>query len=286
MYFLALLFPKTLFRQPGRELTLTAEDQISITKELGWLDRCRLHYSCGNWGSNPLPTRLIDVGESDARIRLVVPGKSRGQYLCLSHCWAGHQPLKSEKKALKELLERIPWDCLPKTFQEAISFTRALGSRYIWIDSLCILQDDNEDWIKESAQMEEVFKYSYLTLAATTGSDGSSGLYTERVERSNTTVLGHDSEYTVSARIPIDHASKWAPPKRTQRQFPLLSRAWVFQEQLLSSRVLHFGPHELVWEYQHEVLCECGKNKEIKSGKTYLSSTLAGVEEAPSHHRW
>jgi hypothetical protein len=56
---------------------------------------------------------------------------------------------------------------LPQNFQNAVFMTRALGSRYIWVDSLCIIQDSAEDWAREGSQMDEVHKFARLTLAAT-----------------------------------------------------------------------------------------------------------------------
>jgi Heterokaryon incompatibility protein (HET) len=69
----------------------------------------------------------------------------------------------------------ITWDKLPRTFQDAISFTRRLKIRYLWIDSLYIFQDDNKDWQRQASRMPSIYENSYVTLAAM-ASDSSNGV--------------------------------------------------------------------------------------------------------------
>lgn len=127
----------------------------------------------------PLPTRLLDVGDSDHPIRLWESASSaKGEYACLSHCWGSHQLLRTligNLEAFKH--DGIPWDQLPKTFQEAITFTRSLGLQYLWIDSLCIVQDDISDWNKEAANMAAIYQNSFITLAATDAANSREGLF-------------------------------------------------------------------------------------------------------------
>jgi hypothetical protein len=71
------------------------------------------------------------------------------------------------------LASSVPLDELPKTFQDAIQITKCLGIRYLWIDSLCIIQDSTQDWGKEAAAMSQVYKNAYWYIAATSASDSS-----------------------------------------------------------------------------------------------------------------
>jgi len=75
--------------------------------------------------------------------------------------------------------ERILWDALHKTFQNAVHFTRLLGIRYVWIDSLCIVQDDKKEWDREASNMCSIYENSFLTIAATNAKDPSGGLYSK-----------------------------------------------------------------------------------------------------------
>ena len=98
-----------------------------------------------------LPHRIIEVAPDDASIELrTVETNGRcGQHATLSHCWGARDqwPLRTTKANLPDHLKGIPHRLLPKTFQDAVVVTRALGLRYLWIDSLCIIQDDEGDWV-------------------------------------------------------------------------------------------------------------------------------------------
>lgn len=89
-----------------------------------------------------LPSRVIDVGESDGSREpyLFVPDGCCGRYTTLSHCWGKHLPLKTTMSTLRTRRHAIPFETLPKTYRDAVSITRSLGIRYVWIDSLCIVQ--------------------------------------------------------------------------------------------------------------------------------------------------
>ncbi|CAG5174570.1 uncharacterized protein ALTATR162_LOCUS7815 [Alternaria atra] len=155
----------------------------------------------------------------------------------------------------------IPWDELPKTFQEAILVTRELGLNYLWIDSLCIIQDSKADWQLESAEMAGIYQSAFLTLAATSSPDSNGGLWVR--SQSNTltyakVILRHDGkDYPVYVKERPVH---WPAATETyvNQTFPLLTQGWVYQERLLSPRFLHFGKDELVWECLEESVCECG----------------------------
>jgi hypothetical protein len=119
---------------------------------LACIETCISTHGCGSTGENELPTRVIDISDPGS-IRLVETNLSMGKYVCLSHCWGGYQPLRTTQETLQSHLKAIPWAGFPKTYQDAIVFTRFLGVKYLWIDSLCIIQDDLDDWARESASI-------------------------------------------------------------------------------------------------------------------------------------
>jgi hypothetical protein len=128
-------------------------------------------------GPPKLPHRVLDVTISDENsVRLVETQGKVGYWACLSHCWGEKQPLKTTRDpdTLSQHQIAIPWDTLPKTFQDAIFVTRALGIQYLWIDSLCIIQDDSVDWQFQSAQMADIYRNSILTIAGSASSHGRS----------------------------------------------------------------------------------------------------------------
>ena len=181
----------------------------------------------------------------------------------------------------------IPWDTLSDTFQQAIDFTRRLGMNFIWIDSLCIIQDDNSDKDSQIALMETIFEQAHLTIAATRCRDAKEGLYSKLRQvslgprgRFRRKCVGDtsprrdpDPANKLQARPFVHHFSRSIGADHYKPDtFPLLDRAWVFQEWTLSQRVLHFTEQELVWECRSGSACECSRTGQ--SNKEYFHSKL------------
>jgi hypothetical protein len=128
----------------------------------------------------------------DARLQ----NHSLGKYMTLSHCYGtGQDVLRTTTHTLKGFEESIPWSDLPKTFQDAVNLTRALGVRWLWIDSLCILQDSASEKAEESNKLGGIFGNSYLTLAATSASDSREGLFFPRAEPTKLKAAGDKGVY-------------------------------------------------------------------------------------------
>lgn len=107
-----------------------------------WLNDClRNHPQCEIRMVPELPRRVIDVGNGRPRL-LIAENGARGHWVALSHCWGKTNTFKTTLKTIESLKSCIEWKELPTTFQHAILVTRALGVQYLWIDSLCIIQDD------------------------------------------------------------------------------------------------------------------------------------------------
>lgn len=194
-------------------------------------------------------------------VRLIDPSGEQleGAYVALSYCWGGaeFQSWKLTTSNISHLRTGVPVDELPRTFRDAIEVTKALGKRYLWIDALCIMQDENgiEDWRTESVLMEAYYFNSFCTIAATVSGDVTQGLFRERnVDAFHMPVLRlRDSLGGTTPYILLD-ASGWDP---TEGNRAVLSRrAWVWQERLLSRRVLHFGKDQLAFECRHGLVTE------------------------------
>jgi hypothetical protein len=171
----------------------------------------------------------------------------------LSHCW-GREPIYSLlNRNIEELSKHIQTDKLPNVFRDAIFMTHLLGFRYLWIDSLCIIQDSKDDWVKEAPRMGGVYRRAACNLAATGFSDGRNGLFSTRDGKllSPLKVYVDWDGVRPQRGIPIrgeyylsddDH---W---KISVCNAPLNRRAWVVQERILSPRIIHFGDKQLLWE--------------------------------------
>ncbi|KAL8779486.1 MAG: hypothetical protein Q9203_001387 [Teloschistes exilis] len=246
-------------RPPTKEV-LSPENMRLIFR---WLDSCDAnHTSCEHQRLPRLPTRVIDVGSTGGSevIRLIESGNIPGNYVVLSHCWGSgtNGAIRNESKLLQgnmESLQRgIDFKSLANNFKDAITATKKLQIRYLWIDALCIIQDSPSDWARESAHMDEIYANSYLTLAATsakTSSDGFLKDYDSPVairswkSPKDPTI---DGKYYLTYRHSVLNTWQYIEDKTLWA-----TRGWIFQERLMSRRILHFLPDfELAWECRTE----------------------------------
>jgi hypothetical protein len=146
-----------------------------------WLETCKQgHDECKGDESSQLSTRVLDI--SGDQVRLYEAQGEYGQYLTLSYCWGKAQIITTTTETKQERMKEISWSSLSKTFRDAVIVSRHLGFRYLWIDSLCIIQDDKQDWEREAARMALIYKGSQLTIAVTSSKDGSEGCFGKRFE--------------------------------------------------------------------------------------------------------
>ncbi|KAH8651520.1 heterokaryon incompatibility protein-domain-containing protein, partial [Tricladium varicosporioides] len=234
-----------------------------------WLNDCRQsHLTCRD-NSNFIPSRVIDVGPLDGsrepRLYLTSEKDRCMPYLTLSYCW-GEQTeqntnLVTTNITFNERQISIPMDDLPLCCKDAVKITRKLGFRFIWIDAICIIQEQEtkEDWIKESGQMAQIYANSILTISA-----GSS-------DRCNDSILQPRYESDVGLQIQVK--GNILNETIGIREFPaalgqalwkteIYKRGWTMQERTLSNRILHFTPHQIFWQCTTTEHSEDGRNKE------------------------
>lgn len=226
---------------------------------LNWIDNCSSkHKRCAQRFESGLPHRVLDLGPSNSTLdpRLYeVTTVHKAKFIALSHRWGNRVILKTEKANLSDHKSGIPWSKLSTTFQEAIKITRWLGIRYIWIDSLCIVQDDPVDWERESENMAFIYEQAHVVLAARTRPDRDSCLpetfkvYQKPLKQGNQLI-------PVNVRLGILHEflhKNSSSPNSDE----LLDRGWCFQERLLATRVLHLTQREVVFECRQCIECQC-----------------------------
>ncbi|KAK0616437.1 heterokaryon incompatibility protein-domain-containing protein [Immersiella caudata] len=220
-----------------------------------WLRECEeRHDDCSVIPKAPvLPTRVIDVGVGTDNLSLHYPHGAAGRYVALSHCWGGRITPTLSASTHDPFLRGIPYDQLPANFQDAVVITRRLGIRYLWIDSLCIIQDSVQDWLEESKKMGGIYEDATLTIAAMTSSKSTDGILgtnqTKAKQPDSVSIPAlRAGDRTVNARVE-------ALPKKKDQEYladlitnsVLASRGWTLQESVLSARVLFFGAKQIYW---------------------------------------
>ncbi|KAH7152555.1 heterokaryon incompatibility protein-domain-containing protein, partial [Dactylonectria macrodidyma] len=274
---------------------------VSRAKE--WLSTCTKHHGdCLVPARTELPSRVLVV--SNHKVILRETKGEIGRYVALSHCWGRNPVVRTLRANIRDHKENIPWPALSKTFQDAIILTWRLGFHYLWIDSLCIIQDDPDDWAEQASRMAQVFSNAQLTIAASRAADGAGGCFTRYASEPFTLV---ETDGQVRA---VTDPGAWAAfvpaPATTDRdgatrrlrigpqiehgltRAPLLQRAWVLQEQVLSPRLLHFACGELYWECVSHVACECRgweRRAETLQSETRLRKAHGRLVELRHRHR-
>ena len=274
-YGLGTSFSPWLLLGQGHDISADCGSDACFDLARSWLRECEREHprcvkSCG-----PLPTRVVDVGSKEGACSLYVSMGERVPYTTLSHRWAEPEVMcRTLTDNLEARTKAIVAKDLPRTFQDAITITRRLGIKYLWIDSLCIIQDSDEDWKKESRNMASIFSNSHLTIEATSATDPSKGCFLP--SRGRGTVL---DQMDIRARdgtvcrvcIRRDslrnlmhlHNRRDGYNKVLLTEFGtppediLSDRGWVYQERLQSTRILHYTSVELYWECQTKTSCEC-----------------------------
>ncbi|KAF2655804.1 HET-domain-containing protein [Lophiostoma macrostomum CBS 122681] len=227
-----------------------------------WIAQCdQSHEDCKISGSPSLaPKRLIDVGDPlqlahEHLIKLVENVAGPVAYVALSHCWGLHQGFTTTIATLRDRQKNIEWVELPKTFQDSIFVTRKLGLRYLWIDSLCIVQDDDADWSAESVKMHNIYEHSYLTVAAAVAKGDDVGFLQTSEERARyDSFLVDLSDFGKGETVRVREIHDY---RTTRTKHILDSRAWTLQEVLIPPRLLTFSV-TVFFECRQGNACECG----------------------------
>ncbi|KIV78433.1 hypothetical protein PV11_10153 [Exophiala sideris] len=227
--------------------------KIPLKKINIWIEQCAKQHgdTCRPHSRSPrvleLPLRLIDV-----YTHAVVEGRSvRQNYTTLSYVWGNVDVLKHYRHNWASLSEAGALNSLrlPLTVRHAIEVTEQLGYRYLWVDALCIRQDDEEEKAAEIAKMGTIYSNSSLTIVALTGLDADAGLSgVGQCERSTRSSLANSSDSTlVTTFLGLEtalDASPWS------------ERGWTLQEQVLSTRCLFFGQHQLYFQCRTAIFSE------------------------------
>lgn len=228
------------------QLSTSTSSDATLKLARWWINRCsRSHLLCQSLSNHEarLPSRLVYVGSLDGfhqpRLCYGRSLKAGTRYLTLSHAWGKEDLFTLRLHNIALLERRISEIDLPTKFRDAFQITRRLGYEYIWIDSLCIIQDSDEDWRKEAANMASVYGGTTCNIVAL-GRGENACFISRNPLKLRPCRISNNGVRSLSLENRIKGLSMAGPS--------IFERAWVFQERLLAPRHLYFGDSQLLWE--------------------------------------
>ncbi|KAH8821378.1 heterokaryon incompatibility protein-domain-containing protein [Xylogone sp. PMI_703] len=237
----------------------TTKSVLDITQIRGWISRCQDKHSDTCLTQSPKTIaegfpglevlRFIDVGS-----RCIVEMQELPRYVALSYVWGSVSNFRLTKINRNKLLApgslNQIWNMLPRTIQDAIILIEKLGTQYLWIDSLCLLQNDIMDLDRGVNVMDLIYERAWVTVVASYGHDANAGL--PGVQSGSRTasynVVQIKPGISLGMIIGLDQIIKVSVYN---------SRAWTFQEQVLSRRVLYFTGTNIFFRCRREEFIEC-----------------------------
>lgn len=268
---------------PGSTASHATFNQIDA-----WLHQCITEHSgCALKAVKSfLPTRLLDVSQWNNRKALrLVDSRKFGSfipaYIALSHRWNRQVEASSSTCSnISDRFNKIDADALPKLFLDAVEATARLDTRYLWIDSLCIVQDDALDWAREAALMSGIYQNAYCTFSASLFDTDEKGLFREYDAKHDlvNAVIGSGETSTS-----VQFCKAMGPWDRDITHGPLQSRGWCYQERELSPRIVYWTAHQVLWECCTWRTCErkpATHNRDLISTPTSRPRTFANIGNA------
>lgn len=230
-----------------------------LERAKAWFHRCLDDHDCGESGF--YPNRLLDIRGDQIRL-FETKGVTdfKGPYVCLSHRWGSSgKRLTSTVVNIDNHINGIPKEEVPRTFQDAIAVCKHMSVSYLWIDTVCILQEfdgmsiedrakTEADFAAESSAMARIYQNSQFTICATMSKSMDSGIFPTKYD--HWIQVTADDGIEASLRVRVVHTHKTPPTD-------LETRGWTYQEYLLPPRVLEFGPFDISWRCQRGHFCEC-----------------------------
>ena len=233
-----------------RPINTDPSSDRSLAQAQDWINDClHNHDQCPDLVKTVLPKRVVEILD-DGALRLST-SEVEAAYATVSYCWGGPQVCATTKSNLEHRSTGFSVSSLPQTLQNAVQVTRRLGLKYIWIDSLCIIQDATTDKEAEIPKMSQYYKNSYVTIYAASAETCNDGFLKTRGECEHHPNPGIPSDLL---KLPILCPDGELDTIYFREESPYLSafepinrRAWTLQELLLSPRVLIYGSRQL-WQ--------------------------------------
>ncbi|KAK0638960.1 heterokaryon incompatibility protein-domain-containing protein [Cercophora newfieldiana] len=251
------------------------ESATLIRQRLDWCLKSHANTRCTTTSSNgALPKRLIHFDLSTQRARLVPTPSPLPQYAILSYVWGTEGDNFCTLRAnIEQMHDDIPFTSLPLTLRHVFELVRHLSISYLWVDAICIVQDDEHDKATEIVNMASTYINAFLQIAAMSSLSAHHGLL---APDDNTLSLSEHHQIMKVCRSL--RQQDW--DSTLYHHYRLLTRGWTFQERILTRRVVHFTKKELVWECKSARWCECGAIGDglETCGQAFINNMSAALE--------
>lgn len=227
----------------ARPVRTRVDDRVAVDQIKTWIRQCTSHKACSAPAPTKLPTRLIDITPCDSLLdaRLHITQKATGEYVALSYCWGPSQRGVTTKSNIEDRTRNLDVSSLSKTAQDAIHTTKLLGYRYLWIDALCIIQDSEEDKVRELSSMSDIYHNSSLTIVAANASSSEQGFLHPRQPPHAFQI----PFWATDEKLSSAYMHHWDRGTSGEEHEIINKRAWTLQERLLSRKRLTYNSDAL-----------------------------------------
>ncbi|KAH7384497.1 heterokaryon incompatibility protein-domain-containing protein [Pyrenochaeta sp. MPI-SDFR-AT-0127] len=251
-----------------------------------WLHQCESHHPrCKRilkQRNNTMysPRRLIHLGSNQFILKPKLCETEHisdsPAYATLSHCWGTNCAKLLTTQTQQTFQAGIDASTLPQKFVDAMWWAKELGLQYLWVDTLCIIQDSERDWEHEASVMDKIFTFSSCNIAIVSSTAETSPLAASSKSASEATII----------HLPFEDSTFWCEDEALWEtgilDKPLLKRGWVLQELILAPRILYLGDHQLFWECATMKACERWPDGLPKASK--VEETRLCLVTEPSRH--
>lgn len=230
---------------------LAPNSELSFYRARTWIQECLCkHEGCNLRVAEEetfVPKRVLSVKKAahGPSVQLFSDPATQ-QYATLSYCWGGDQPAKLVKDKVAAYSAGISFQSLPQAIQDAIQVTIGIGIPYLWVDALCIIQDDDDDKADQIIQMHKIYRCSHVTIAASVSRSSTEGFLYNRQQLQPIKMSGRldDNVFADFVFSPGILEQEGISPEAS---LPLFQRAWTFQETHLPRRILSYGHQGLTY---------------------------------------
>ncbi|KAI1135697.1 heterokaryon incompatibility protein-domain-containing protein [Hypoxylon sp. FL0543] len=294
--------PDLLATTPEKKRRLPSTSSLSdenVEMMRRWMDDCKFNHKECVVSSDPwVPTRLLEItySDGDVNLRLVEtsnpPIRRDSPFAALSHMWGdmtANPPLCTLSSNYEQLKKLIPAKSLPQNFLDTALACVRLGIRYMWIDSLCIIQDSVEDWRHEAVLMHLVYRNAEVTVVATSATSSHDGFLQRSLDAIPAVKIAYSIEHP-GATVTNESANQYMivcrekNPEERHRMFAVNgsrwnTRAWTMQERSLSTRSIHFCRNRIFYECRN---CLRSEDNEPPQESDLINSVLWPRGRTPS----